>query len=304
MLRKVVVDSSGEGLRLDKYLSVVVENLSRSQIKKLIDSSEVKVNNKQVKAKFTLAEGDVITYEEKEPVEVDIKPVNIDINILYEDDDILIVDKEAGMVVHPAPGHYDDTLVNAIMYHCGDSLSGINGEIRPGIVHRIDKDTSGILVICKNDNAHRILAKQFKEHSINRIYTGICYNHFKEEEGTIDEPIGRNPYNRLKMAINRKNGRRAVTHYTLIENLENNFSLLDFKLETGRTHQIRVHMSSISHPLLGDEIYGPKKGSFSIKGQLLHARKLGFIHPSRGEYVEFESKLPDRFEKILLKLRK
>ncbi len=304
MLRKVVVDSLGKGQRLDKYLSTVVENLSRSQIKKIIDSGEVKANDKRVKPKFILSEGDIITYEEKEPVEVDIKPVDIDINIVYEDEDILIVDKEAGMVVHPAPGHYDDTLVNAIMYHCGDSLSGINGEIRPGIVHRIDKDTSGILVICKNDISHRHLAKQFKDHSINRIYTGICYNHFKEGSGTIDEPIGRNPYNRLKMAINRKSGRRAVTHYSLIENLAMNFSLLDFKLETGRTHQIRVHMSSISHPLLGDEVYGPKKGRLSVKGQLLHARKLGFIHPSTGEYIEFESPLPDRFEKILLKLRK
>ncbi len=304
MTREVIVDSSGEGLRLDKYLSLVVQKLSRSQIKKLIDSGEVKVNQKIVKAKFTLTVGDLISYKEKEAVEVDIKPVDIDINILYEDEDVLIVDKEAGMVVHPAPAHYDDTLVNAIMYHCGDSLSGINGEIRPGIVHRIDKDTSGILVICKNDNAHRFLAKQFKDHSINRIYSGICYNHFKEEKGTVNEPIGRNPNNRLKMAINKKNGRRAVTHYTLVENLEKNFSLLDFKLETGRTHQIRVHMSSISHPLLGDELYGPKKGSFSIKGQLLHARKLGFIHPRTKEYVEFESELPERFIKVLEKLRK
>ncbi len=296
MQNEILVNGVEGKVRIDKYLSMVDDNISRSKIKKIIDEGQVMVGGKPVKAKYVVTDGEVISYPSIEPVEVDIKPVKIDIKIVHEDDDILIVDKEAGMVVHPAPSHYDDTLVNAIMYHCGDSLSGINGEIRPGIVHRIDKDTSGILVICKNDKAHRFLAEQFKEHSIKRLYSGICYNHFKNEVGTIDAPIGRNPNNRLKMAINHKNGRRAVTHYKLLENLKNNFSLVEFRLETGRTHQIRVHMSSISHPLLGDEVYGPKKGAYGIKGQLLHAKLLGFIHPSSGKYVEFSSKLPSRFE--------
>ncbi len=302
MKRELRVSEKEVGLRLDKFLAEIDEDLSRSQAKDLIDEGVVLVDGLAKKPKYILSLGEVIIYTPKEVVEVDILPVEIPINILYEDEDVLVVDKEAGMVVHPAPGHFDDTLVNAIMYHCGDSLSGINGEIRPGIVHRIDKDTSGILVICKNDMAHRALAAQFKEHSINRVYAGICLNHFKEDSGTVDAPIGRNSNNRLKMAINHKNGREAITHYELVRNLNDNFSLVDFKLETGRTHQIRVHMQSLNHPLLGDELYGPKKSPFGIKGQLLHAKRLGFIHPRSGEYVEFNSDLPERFTKVLARI--
>ena len=219
------------------------------------------------------------------------------INIVYEDKDIIIVDKPKGMVVHPAPGHFDDTLVNALMYHCKD-LSTINGIMRPGIVHRIDMDTSGLLLVCKNDTSHRIMAEKFKVHDINRIYTAICYNHFNETDGTIDKPIARHKTDRKKMAVDPK-GRRAVTHYHVIKNLKDNMSLIECKLETGRTHQIRVHMASINHPLLGDEVYGTRSKKFNLNGQVLHAGVLGFNHPKTNEYMEFKSELPEYFNKIL-----
>jgi 23S rRNA pseudouridine1911/1915/1917 synthase len=255
-----------------------------------------------MKANYRLRPDDRVDISIPEPDDLEIKPVDIPIDIVYEDSDIIIVDKPKGMVVHPAAGHYDDTLVNALMYHCGD-LSSINGVTRPGIVHRIDKDTSGLLLVCKNDNAHRIMSDKFKVHDITRAYTAICYNQFKQPEGTVDKPIFRSKTDRKKMAIDEINGRRAVTHYKELEKLKNNFALIECKLETGRTHQIRVHMASINHPLLGDTVYGPSKPAFDTSGQVLHAGVLGFEHPVTGKYMEFKSELPEYFEKLLDRLR-
>jgi 23S rRNA pseudouridine1911/1915/1917 synthase len=255
-----------------------------------------------MKANYRLRLNDRVDITIPEPEELDIKPVDIPLDIVYEDDDIIVVDKPKGMVVHPASGHYDDTLVNALMYHCSD-LSTINGVTRPGIVHRIDKDTSGLLLVCKNDNAHRIMSDKFKVHDINRVYTAICYNQFREAEGTVDKPIFRSKTDRKKMAIDEINGRHAVTHYREIEKLKNNFSLIECRLETGRTHQIRVHMASINHPLLGDTVYGPVRQSIDTGGQMLHAGVLGFRHPITDEYMEFTSELPDYFKRVLDKLR-
>ena len=237
-----------------------------------------------------------------DPQEPDIRPENIPLDIVYEDDDIILVNKPKGMVVHPSAGHYTGTLVNALMYHCSNNLSGINGVMRPGIVHRIDKDTTGIIVACKNDAAHISLSEQLKEHNITRYYYAICHNCFKEKEGTVDAPIGRHPVERKKMAINYKNGKKAVTHYEVLENFRN-FAYIKCKLETGRTHQIRVHMASISHPLLGDNVYCNAKCPFELEGQTLHAGVLGFIHPRTGKYMEFSAPLPEYFEKILDILR-
>jgi len=226
----------------------------------------------------------------------------MELDIVYEDEDLLIVNKPVGMVVHPAPGHYDDTLVNGIMAHCGNSLSGINGELRPGIVHRIDKDTTGLLVICKNDFTHVHLAKQLKDHTIDRVYEAIVYNNVKDNEGSVEGPIGRHPVRRKEMAINHKNGRDALTHYKVLKRLKNGFTHLELKLETGRTHQIRVHMTSIGHPLLGDPLYGPKKHPFKLPGQMLHARSLGFIHPRTEAYVSFEVEPPEIFKSVIKRL--
>ena len=275
------------GIRIDKFLSEELNELSRAYIQKLIEDGFISVNSMPVKANYKIKSGEII----------EIVPMDIPINIIYEDKDIIVVDKPKGMVVHPAPGHYDDTLVNALMYHCKD-LSTINGVMRPGIVHRIDMDTSGLLVVCKNDISHRIMADKFKIHDINRIYTAICHNHFNEADGTIDKPIARHKTDRKKMAIDPK-GRRAVTHYHVIKNLKDNMSLIECKLETGRTHQIRVHMASINHPLLGDEVYGTKSKKFNLNGQVLHAGVLGFNHPITNEYMEFKSELPEYFNKIL-----
>ena len=236
-----------------------------------------------------------------ESVPLEIIPQNIPLDILYEDDDVIVINKPQGMVVHPAPGHYTDTLVNALLYHCGDSLSGINGIMRPGIVHRIDMDTSGVIMAAKNNNAHRSLALQLAEHSITRKYNAIVYNNIKEDEGTIDKPLGRNPSDRKKMAVI-PGGRRAVTHYRVLDRL-GKFTYIEAQLETGRTHQIRVHMTYAGHPLLGDSVYGPKKQPFNLKGQVLHARVLGFVHPVTGEYMEFESPLPEYFQKLLERCR-
>mgnify|MGYP003374124222 FL=1 len=289
------------GKRIDVFAAENYEELSRSGLKKIIDAGGVTVNNKTGKANYKLRTGDIVTMNIPESVPLEIIPQNIPLDILYEDDDVIVINKPQGMVVHPAPGHYTDTLVNALLYHCGDSLSGINGIMRPGIVHRIDMDTSGVIMAAKNNNAHRSLALQLAEHSITRKYNAIVYNNIKEDEGTIDKPLGRNPSDRKKMAVV-PGGRRAVTHYRVLDRL-GKFTYIEAQLETGRTHQIRVHMTYAGHPLLGDSVYGPKKQPFNLKGQVLHARVLGFVHPVTGEYMEFESPLPEYFQKLLERCR-
>ena len=291
------------GTRIDVFLAENMEDLSRSGVQKLIDEGMITLNGGKTKANYKLREKDVIDVTVPEVKEVEILPEDIPLDILYEDADVIVVNKPQGMVVHPAPGHTSGTLVNALMFHCGDDLSGINGEKRPGIVHRIDKDTSGVLMIAKNDIAHQSLAAQLAEHSITRKYNAVVYNGFNEDEGTVNEPIGRNPQDRKKMAVTQKHSRHAVTHYRVIERMEK-FTLIEAQLETGRTHQIRVHMTYIGHPLLGDPVYGPKKQPISLEGQALHARVLGFIHPRTGEYMEFEAPLPPYFEALLERLRK
>lgn len=288
-----------QGERIDKALSVLVDSVSRSFVQKLIREGAVFVGEKPVKANYRLRIDDVVSFELPENEEPDILPEDISLSILYEDEDILVVDKPKGMVVHPAAGHYSGTLVNAVMYHCGNSLSGINGVMRPGIVHRIDRDTTGSLVICKNDMAHRALAEQFKVHSITRKYRAICMGVLKEDEGTIHKPLARDPKDRKRMAVTMKgNGKDAVTHYRVLERFRNH-TYIECELETGRTHQIRVHMASIGHPLLGDEVYGSGKNAYHLEGQTLHAWKLGFLHPRTLEYVEFDAPLPEYFQKLL-----
>ena len=261
------------------------------------------MNGKPVKASTKTATGALIALTIPEPEEPEILPEDIPLDILYEDSDVILINKPKDMVVHPAAGHYTGTLVNALMYHCKGDLSGINGVLRPGIVHRIDKDTTGVLIVCKNDRAHNALAEQLKEHSITRKYRAIVCGNLKEDEGTVDAPLGRHPQDRKKMAIVRSGGKRAVTHYRVLERF-GNYTYIECQLETGRTHQIRVHMASLGHPLLGDEIYGRAKSPFKLEGQTLHAMVLGFIHPTTGEYMEFEAPLPEYFEKLLEKLRK
>ena len=296
-----------EGERLDKYLNLIFSETdaaqSRSFFQKLIKEGHVLVNDTVQKANYRLKADDMICVEIPDAVQTPILPENIPLDILYEDDDLLVVNKPKGMVVHPSAGHYTGTLVNAIMYHCRDSLSGINGEIRPGIVHRIDMDTTGSLIVCKNDESHVFIAEQIKEHSVNRRYRGIVYGVVKEEEGTVNAPIGRHPIDRKKMSINEKNGRNAVTHYRVLERF-GDYTYIACELETGRTHQIRVHMASIHHPLLGDCVYGPAKCPWTLQGQTLHAKILGIIHPRTGKYMEFDAPLPEYFENLLKKLRK
>ena len=287
-----------EDERLDKYISMLFAEQSRSFFQKLIKDGHVSVNNKLEKANYRLKLEDFVQIEIPDAVEAQIQPENIPLDILYEDEDLLVVNKPKGMVVHPSAGHYTGTLVNAVMYHCKNSLSGINGEIRPGIVHRIDMDTTGSLIVCKNDESHLAIAEQIKIHSINRIYRGIVCGVVKEEEGTIHAPIGRHPIDRKKMAINEKNGKDAITHYKVLERFEK-YTYMEFKLETGRTHQIRVHMASIGHPLLGDPLYSNGKSSYKLQGQTLHAMTIGFIHPKTGKYIEISAPLPEYFEKIL-----
>ena len=299
IILKTTEDNVGE--RIDKYLSNAIEGKTRSFIQGLIDDKAVIVNGKFIKSNYKLRKGDDIVVKLPEPIELDVKPENIELNIIYEDSDVIVVNKPKGMVVHPAPGNYNGTLVNGLLYHCKD-LSGINGVIRPGIVHRIDKDTTGILVIAKNDDAHNSLAKQFKDHSIKREYYALVEGKFSKDSGTIDKPLGRNKKDRLKMDIV-EDGRRAVTHYEVLEQYDKGVSLIKCTLETGRTHQIRVHMASIGHPLVGDLVYGFKKQKFKIEGQALHAKTLGFIHPRTGEYIEFTSELPEYFKELLGKLR-
>lgn len=301
-MEKFIVPAECTGARIDKYISEMVESISRSRIQGILKNGGVMVNGSTVKANYKVSAGDVIEFQIPEDREPDIEPENIPLDIIYEDEDVLVVNKPKGMVVHPSAGHYSGTLVNAIMYHCKDSLSGINGVLRPGIVHRIDMDTTGLLVVCKNDAAHNFIAEQLSVHSITRKYRAIVYHGMKEESGTVDAPIGRHPVDRKKMAVNHKNGKPAVTHYKVLEKI-GSFTYIECQLETGRTHQIRVHMASINHPLLGDAVYGPRDSSYHLQGQVLHAMTLGFIHPRTGQYMEFEAPLPEYFEKLLNKLR-
>lgn len=289
------------GIRIDKFLSEKIEGKSRAFIQGLITDEKIKVNDVLVKSNYKLRMNDEIEVIMPEPVNLNIEAENISLEIIYEDEDVAVINKPQGMVVHPAPGNYSGTLVNGLLYHCKD-LSGINGVIRPGIVHRIDKDTSGVLVIAKNDEAHNCLAAQFKEHSIKREYYALVEGKFTKEEGSIDKPLGRHKKDRLKIAIV-EDGKRAVTHYKVLEQYNNGTSLVKCVLETGRTHQIRVHMASIGHPLVGDEVYGLKRQRYKLNGQVLHAKCLGFIHPNSNQYVEFNSELPDYFIELLNKLR-
>ena len=289
-----------------RFLTEIYPDQTRSFLQKLVKSGEIKVNGKPViKAGFVVEGGDQVSASIPTPQAVEIEAENIPLDILYEDADVLIVNKSKGMVVHPSAGHYSGTLVNAIMYHCADSLSGINGEIRPGIVHRIDMDTTGALIICKNDAAHVDIAEQIKEHTVTRRYRGIVCGVVKEDEGTIEGAIGRHPTQRKKMAINEKNGKPAITHYKVLQRFAK-YTYMEFRLETGRTHQIRVHMASIGHPLLGDELYGnPKNLAMKgLQGQTLHAMVIGFVHPTTHEYMEFEAPLPEYFQNLLKKLPK
>lgn len=290
------------GVRIDKFLSNAVPDISRSYIQKLIDNGAVTVNGKNIKSNYKTSSGDLIAMYLPELEILDIQPEDISLDILYEDNDILVVNKPKGMVVHPSPGHYSHTLVNAVLFHCRDNLSGINGILRPGIVHRIDKDTTGSLLICKNDASHRKLAAQLKEHNITRKYHAIVHGNLKEDTGTIDAPIGRHPTERKKMSINAPHGRSAVTHYRVLERF-GNFTYTECELETGRTHQIRVHMAGIHHPIVGDTVYGPAKCPFKLEGQTLHAKTLGIIHPTTGKYMEFDAPLPEYFLELLNKLR-
>ena len=293
------VTHENEGVRIDKFLADHLEGTSRSYLQKLIKEAHVRVNEKPVKANYRLSFDDVVTVTLPEAKAPEIEAEDIPLDILYEDDDIIIVNKPKQMVVHPAPGHYSGTLVNALMYHCGKDLSGINGEMRPGIVHRIDMDTTGSLIVCKNDMAHQSLSEQLKEHSIRRVYEAIVHGNIKEDEGTINAPIGRHPIDRKKMSTHAKVSRNAVTHYKILKRF-GNYTYIQCELETGRTHQIRVHMASIGHPILGDMVYGPKKCPYPhLQGQTLHAKTLGIIHPRTGEYLEVNAPLPDYFVKLL-----
>ena len=297
------VKPSEAGQRIDRYLSEKLPDLTRSYLQKLIGEGFVLQKGKPVKNGTKTLAGEQIEVTVPEAEEPKILPEDIPLDILYEDADVILVNKPKDMVVHPAAGHYSGTLVNALMYHCRDGLSGINGVLRPGIVHRIDKDTTGVLVVCKNDKAHNALAEQLKEHTITRRYRAIVCGNLKEDEGTVDAPLGRHPQDRKKMAIVRQGGRQAVTHYRVLERF-GSYTYIECRLETGRTHQIRVHMASLGHPLLGDEVYGRTKSPFHLEGQTLHAMVLGFQHPTTGEYVEFEAPLPAYFEELLQKLRK
>jgi 23S rRNA pseudouridine1911/1915/1917 synthase len=303
-LKECFIVENQEGERIDRYLSDTFEDRSRSYIQKLIKDDLVIVNQKPVKASYRLLLGDQVVITLPEVKEPDIVPENIPLDILYEDADVIIVNKPKQMVVHPSFGHYSGTLVNALMYHCGRGLSGINGMMRPGIVHRIDMDTTGSLVVCKNDMAHQSLAEQLKEHTIRRVYVAIVHGNVKEDNGTVDIPIGRHPIERKKMSTHTKSGKRAVTHYRVLRRF-GEYTYIQCILETGRTHQIRVHMAHIGHPLLGDEVYGPRRCPFSgLQGQTLHARTLGFNHPGTGEYLEVDAPLPKYFLGLLDRLGK
>ena len=297
----LIVDKESENNRIDKYLAEAFNGKSRSYIQGLIEKENIKVNGKSIKSNYKVKENDEIVIDMPEPLELEVVAEDIPLDILYEDNDVIVINKPQGMVVHPAPGNYTKTLVNALLYHCKD-LSTINGVIRPGIVHRIDKDTTGVLVVAKNDESHNFLSKQLQTHSMKREYIALVEGRLKEDKGTINKPIGRNKKDRLKMGIV-DDGKRAVTHYEVLERYKNT-TLIKCVLETGRTHQIRVHMASIVHPLVGDEVYGFKKQRFKLKGQVLHAKTLGFIHPKTKEYMEFTTNLPEYYNNLIEKLRK
>lgn len=300
MIREFTVEPGMEA-RVDRYLSEHCDDLSRSYLQKLIKDGAVCVDGNVVKSNYKAAAGAVVTLNLPEAVEPEIEPEDMALDVLYEDADIILINKPKGMVVHPAAGHSSGTLVNGLLFHCRGNLSGINGVMRPGIVHRIDMDTTGVLIACKNDMAHNSIAEQLKEHTITRRYYAIVHGVIKEGEGTVEAPIGRHPVDRKKMSINEKNGREAVTHYRVLERFRQ-FTYVECQLETGRTHQIRVHMASIGHPLLGDAVYGPAKNPYKLQGQTLHAGVLGIIHPRTGIYMEFSALLPEYFEELLHKL--
>lgn len=296
------VEADKAGIRIDKYLGMCQKEFSRSYLQKLIEKGAVSMNGKIITAKEKTVSNAVIYVEVPEPENLEIEPENIPLDILYEDSDIIIINKGKDMVVHPSAGHRSGTIVNALLYHCKGSLSGINGSLRPGIVHRIDRNTTGVIVACKNDRAHHMIAEQLKVHSITRKYEAVVHGNLKETEGTVNAPIGRHPIERKKMAINYQNGKEAITHYRLLENLSNQLAYIECQLETGRTHQIRAHMASIHHPLLGDDVYGIASDSkYHLTGQVLHAKVLGFLHPSTGEYMEFQAPLPEYFKGLLNK---
>lgn len=287
-----------DGVRMDKFLALLYPDLSRSYFQKLIKDGNVSVSDADCKPSSPVREGDLVTVRIPQAKQADIAAEDIPLDILYEDEDLLIVNKPKGMVVHPAPGHISGTLVNAVMYHCRDSLSGINGEIRPGIVHRIDKDTTGSLIVCKNDETHMAVAQQIKAHSVTRRYRGIVIGRLKDDCGVIETNIGRDVKDRKKMANNARNGKRAVTHYKVLERFSQH-TYMEFELETGRTHQIRVHMAGIGHPILGDTLYGPSKCKFRLQGQCLHAMTIGLVHPGTGGYIEVSAPLPEYFTHLL-----
>lgn len=301
---EIKVAETDTGERIDKFLSLKIEDLSRSMIVQLIESGNVLVNNLICNKKYKVCFKDLITVDIPEPIEYKAEAENIPLDIVYEDDDLLVVNKQKGMVVHPAAGNYSGTLVNALLYHCKESLSGINGVLRPGIVHRIDKNTSGLLIVAKNDFAHKSLAEQIKEHSFTREYEAIVSGNLKDDKGSINAPIGRNPNDRKKMCVTEKNSKNAVTHYEVIKRYSGHTHIKCI-LETGRTHQIRVHMAYVGHPVCGDDVYGYKtKEKFNFEGQCLHAKKIGFVHPKSNEFLFFDSDLPDYFKEYLLKLEK
>mgnify|MGYP000964890012 CR=1 FL=1 len=302
-MEEITLIAEDEGLRLDTWLTDKLKDYSRSYIQKLMEDELVLVNGKARKANYRIKTGDEIHVSIPEPEKLDVKPEKIELEILYEDEDLIVVNKPKGMVVHPAAGNYSGTLVNALMAYCGDRLSDINGVIRPGIVHRIDKDTSGILVVAKNNIAHERLSEKLKKHDIKRIYVAIVEGVIKEDKGIIDAPIGRHPVERKKMAVNTKNGRRAVTRFKVLERFKD-ATYIQAELETGRTHQIRVHMAYLGHPLVGDEVYGRKRQRVNIQGQALHAKVLGFVHPIKNEYMEFMAEPPAYFNDLLESLRK
>lgn len=303
-MEKIVINvTEDEQTRIDKYLTSNIDRLSRNSIANLITNGKILVNGQIVNKSYKICFDDIITITIDDPKELDIIPQNIPLDIIYEDEDVLVINKPKGMVVHPANGNYTDTLVNALLFHCKDSLSGINGVLRPGIVHRIDKDTSGLLLVAKNDVSHNFLANQIKEHSLTREYLSIVYYNITDDNGIIDAPIGRSKKDRKKMCVTDYNSKLAKTHYEVLERF-NDFTYIKCILETGRTHQIRVHMAYINHPVAGDPVYGPKNVIKELNGQCLHAHKLGFIHPKTSKYLEFTAPVPDTFDAFLTKLRK